>query len=489
MKNVIGIDRKIKRVWLDALLDQLADDQDTGRLRKFLDGSLRKELPGKESRAKTVGILLRIWVTIPERLHPLRSRAIDMLTEISGQDRIWLHWGMAALAYPFFRDNAEAIGRLLALQDDFTTPQVHGRIVPVWGDRTTTKKASNSVLGSMVDWEVLRAADKKAHFLLGKKIPPASKALQLWLLEAHLMAASADEIEAHQLLRLPESYPFTFNIGVGELRKHPGFVVHRQGLDMEMVAVHVSRPPTPIKKEKPAQPTLFDDLPEEAKRPSEQKVVDRPTETIVQPPAPPVQPEPAAPPLQPEPVALECEQHRIEEALRAEDERTRGDRARRALQVRGLSLVPFGPFAAASAECLDEFRDGHYLGCIALAQSVVEAIVRYVWQTKLRRKSSAAGSFEKNLEVAHKKGFIPEDIKGKIDSIWADRNDYHHLNPSIDRAGRSLEDIAREKLLLLCDVEKHFFAFDISDGMLVPKHPEYWPSSNGTTTVYVRSWP
>jgi hypothetical protein len=467
-------------VWLDALLDRLVEETDTGRLRKFLDGLLRKELPGKESRAKTAGILLRIWATVPERLHLLRSRAIDMLGEISGQDRIWLHWGMVVLAYPFFRDNAESIGRLLALQDDFTTAQVHGRIVPTWGDRTTTKKAANSVLGSMVDWEVLRAADKKGHFLLAKKIPPAPKALQLWLLETHLMAASADEIEAHQLLRLPESYPFTFNVGVGDLRKHPSFVVHRQGLDMEMVAVHVSRPQPAGKKEKPLQPTLFDDMPEQVSegRPA----LARPKATV----EPATPPTPAAPPESPD---LDGEQCQIEETLRQDDERTRSDRARRVLQVRGLSLVPFGPFAAASAECLDEFRDGHYLGCIALAQSVAEAIVRYVWQTHFRKKPNAAGSFEKNLDALDKKGFIPDDIKGKIDSIWTDRNDYHHLNPSIDRAGRSLEDIAREKLLLLREVEKHFFAFSISDGKLVPKNPEYWPASNGETLVCVRSWP
>ncbi len=478
MRNVIGIDRRIRRVWLDTLLDRLVEDQDTGRLRRFLDSLLRKKLPGKESRAKTIGILLRIWTTVPERLQPLRSRAIDMLTEISGHDRIWLHWGMTVLAYPFFRDNAESIGRLLALQDDFTTAQVHGRIVPTWGDRTTTKKAANSILGSMVDWELLRSSDKKGHFLLAKKIPPAPKALQLWLLEAHLTAASADEIEVHQLLRLPESYPFTFNVSVGDLRKHPGFVIHRQGLDMEMVALHVHRTQPAAKRTMSVQPTLFDGLLEERERLHDRGTADRPRAPVEQ----------VASVLSETPDA-DAEQHRVEETLRDEDERTRSERARRALQVRALSFVPAGPFAAPSAECLDQFRDGHYFGCIALVQGVTEAIVRYVWQIKLLKKPDAGGGFEKNLESLHNKAFIPDEIKTKIDQIWANRNDFHHLNPAIHQPGRDLKDIAREKLLLLCDVEKHFFAFSFSDGKLVPKNPEYWPTSKGMTRVYVRSWP
>ncbi len=68
MRNIIGVDRKIRRAWLDALLDRLVGEPDIRQLRNFLEGLLRKELAGKESRAKTIGILLRIWATVPERL-------------------------------------------------------------------------------------------------------------------------------------------------------------------------------------------------------------------------------------------------------------------------------------------------------------------------------------------------------------------------------------------------------------------------------------
>ena len=93
--------------------------------------------------------------------------------------------------------------------------------------------------------------------------------LQLWLLEAMLAASASDEIEAHQLLRLPELFPFTFTVGVGDLRKHEGFNIHRQGLDMDMVAfrqVRMETPPrTPAKHTKSKakkfaeldQPTFF----------------------------------------------------------------------------------------------------------------------------------------------------------------------------------------------------------------------------------------
>lgn len=250
---------------MDAVLDRLVQTADEAELRKFLGKHLKEDLPGKESRAKSAGILLRIWSSISPRRASLRDRAVAMLPHISGQERIWLHWGMTALAYPFFRDTAEVVGRLLALQDDFTTSQVEARVLTAWGDRTTSKEAVQKLLTTLVDWEVLRSMKAKGHFLLKQKMKTSIPDLQLWLLEALLGASATQEVEAQQLLRLPEAFPFALSVGIPELRRHEGFNIHRQGLDMEMVALRrVKVDPRPSKKatreEKTKEdgPSLFD---------------------------------------------------------------------------------------------------------------------------------------------------------------------------------------------------------------------------------------
>src|ERR1017187_9351672 len=269
--TVVGISQKIKRAWLDVVLDRLVTTTDEKELRSLLDTHLREDLPGTESRAKAAGIVLRIWGGSDPKNTSLRDRAVALLPRISGQERIWLHWGMAALAYPFFRDLAEVIGRMLTLQDDFTTIQVQSRLTATWGDRATSKEAAQKLITSLVDWEVLRSTKTKGHFLLTRKMTTTVTDLQLWLLEAMLGASKSDEIEAQQLLRLPESFPFSFTVSVGDLRNHEGFNIHRQGLDMDMAAgpqVKVEPPPKPPAKQKkskkkesaqPDNPTLFDE--------------------------------------------------------------------------------------------------------------------------------------------------------------------------------------------------------------------------------------
>jgi hypothetical protein len=366
---------------------------------------------------------------------------------------------MTALAYPFFRDTAEVVGRLLALQDDFTTAQVQGRLLTTWGDRATSNEAAQKLITTLVDWEVLRSRKTKGHFLLARKMTASVPDLQLWLLEALLRASAADEIEAHQLLRLPESFPFAASVSLADLRRYEGFNIHRQGLDMDMVALRTVKSVPPLKNAKktnrpkngkpsnPVQRSLFDAQSEELASADGQ---------------------PSTVPVVPVTIANANENHdgaaeqrKIEEAIKTEVLQTLSDRATRFLQIRGTFLVLDGPFAAPSVECAKQFRDGHYFGCIALTQAVLEAVVRHICQVKLKKKPSQEGSFDKNLEALHRKKFISDDRKTKLAQMWAERHSFHQLRPSVESDQQKLEETARKNLNLLNELEQAFFYSDL----------------------------
>ena len=385
---------------------------------------MKDELPGKESRAKTAGIILRIWSGIPPERIALRDRAVALLPRISGQERIWLHWGMAALAYPFFRDTAEVVGRLLALQDDFTSAQVQSRMLASWGDRATSKEAAQKLINTLVDWEVLRSTKIRGHFLLAGKMTASIPDLQLWLLEALLDASVAEEIEAQQLLRLPESFPFTLSIGVADLRKHEGFNIHRQGLDMDMVA---------LKKVRVEQPAKA------AKRPGKAK---------------------AKKAAQPQPGLFD----------------------RQGEEVAPVEVVPVigqtqtladAPFAAPIAECAELIRECRFYAGMALAQVVVEAAVLLVWRVKVRKRKNQPANFVKALEALQNNSLIEATRKSTIDRLWADRDDILLRRPS-QESDSQLEATARSSLNLLEEITSEFFGHSEQQGVIIPDHPEYW---------------
>ena len=429
MRNFVGISFKIRRAWLDSVFDRLAVTNDEAELRHFLDDLLKEDLPGKETRAKTSGIILSIWGSVPPRRLPLRDRAVALMPRISGQDRLWLHWGMTALAYPFFRDTTEVVGRLLSLQDDFTTAQVQARIVTTWGDRVTSKRAAQYLLNTLVDWEVLRATKAKGHFLLARKMTSSTLDLQLWLIEALLAANTADEIEAQQLLRLPESFPFALGLSVADCRRHEAFDFHRQGLDMDMVALRKMR-----------------SVPQTKPRSKLQRPRVKSTDLIL-------------------PSLF--------------DLRSAGGEASFS---KGWDLTDV-PFASSITECSKLLQEGRFHACIALSQNVVESAVLRVWQVKVRRQKNQAIDVLKALQALHARSLIGDECKNEIERLWSERHEMPQLHPSADHDHHRLEDAARTSLKLVKDLAKVYFGYTERGDLVVPHRPELWMASAQETKV------
>jgi hypothetical protein len=430
MRKVVGLDRKLKRIWLDAALDHLGLGRDDESLRAYMDSQLIESLPSKESRAKALAIILRVWSTIPPDRLWLRNRAIELLPKISGYERVWLHWGMTALAYPFFRDGAEVIGRLLSLQDDFTTRHVQDRIVAGWGDRTTCKLAARYLLNTLEDWEILRPTKSQGHFLPTNKIKSESADLQLWLLEALMSASESNEIEAQQLLRLPEAFPFAITIGLSNLRKSDYLAIHRQGLDMDMVGVlrKTIKPvpkPVPTPKNKPASTKSASDTDSPAVK--SKKTVAKPK------------------------VDLEKAQRRaISVLLKKADAQSLPDRVERFQKFHDAYEKIDGPFAEPIRHCIEMYRDGYFDGCIAISTTNIEQIVQSFGKAKTRNLTPSA--LEKALSTLVKKGFISDPLRDRLVALLNHQDTSANVVEFNGHASLVSEKSAHDVLSILIDI-------------------------------------
>ena len=182
------------------------------------------------------------------------------------------------------------------------------------------------------------------------------------------------------------------------------------------------------------------------------------------------------------------EQIRIQESIKQEMEQTLSLKTERYFKVKPHGIIPYTPFAPASAECSLLFRDGHFYGCIALVQAVAEAISRFMC-----RKNSwkPAKSFEENIEKLNNRGLISNESKDAFLEIWAQRDDYHHINPNIETDIKILENIAYKKILLLRRIESEVFKFSLTNkGELIPENKKYWKlQKDGTIPVYLKLSP
>lgn len=233
----IGFDRRIKLEWLDAAAWKAGTEGSASEVRKYLDRLLMTECKNKEARRKTITVLTRIWVRVPDEHRALQRLGLRILLESEPEKRLWLHWGMTLLAYPFFRDITAITGRLLRLQNEVSSQQIYRRVAEIWGERATVRRACQRVVRSMVDWGVLEDTPTKGIYVPAAKKKDAGEDVKLWFLEAILRSEPAPAVPLQQLFQLPSAFPFHLDISVVAIRHSKQLEIQRQGSDLDMVTI------------------------------------------------------------------------------------------------------------------------------------------------------------------------------------------------------------------------------------------------------------
>ena len=177
------------------------------------------------------------------------------------------------------------------------------------------------------------------------------------------------------------------------------------------------------------------------------------------------------------------EKAQLKDTLQQEFDFSLEQRIERYLDLKPHGIIPNSHFAAVSAECHLLYRDGHYYGAVSLAQSVAEALVKFLCKVNGWKPNK---DFEKNMQQLTTREKITNNLKTLFMNIWQQRDDYHHLNPQIEQDRRKLEALAKEKLSCLRRIEEELFAYSARDGKLIPKYPKYWDQKDRKVPVYLR---
>jgi hypothetical protein len=121
MDKNIGFRRNIYRSWLDAAAALAAEESDSARVRERLDPIVAEQIASIENRRMALDILLNIWLKTSEAHPGLRDEALTLFrASESPDDRLWLHYGLTLLYYPFFRLGAAAMGQIGDYADAIT---------------------------------------------------------------------------------------------------------------------------------------------------------------------------------------------------------------------------------------------------------------------------------------------------------------------------------------------------------------------------------
>lgn len=146
-------------------------------------------------------------------------------------------------------------------------------------------------------------------------------------------------------------------------------------------------------------------------------------------------------------------------------------------------------FAAASYECINLYRDGHFIAAVMMSHSINEGIIEFVTdRAKLPKHKSDgnAKSIEELINELEQQKTISKACADAARGIYGSyRNDIHHMSPKVGSI--DFCSLARENLKRLAMIEGEIFGADVIEGRLKPHHPIYWDlNADGTVSAFLR---
>lgn len=241
-RQQIGFSQRIRLEWLE----QTARLVLAGNEQATINAGLQELLKDKVSiggtaergnREKIITILLKVWLTAPTELDGLRLDGLELLKQLSSQDRMAVHWGMVMAVYPFWASVASQVGRLLKLQVSAAAAHIQRRMREQYGERETVSRAARRVLRSYLDWGVLRATKMKGVYQQGLSLPLHDRKLLAWLAEAFLYSRSNGSASTREIIEHPSLFPFKITPVTGEslIAVSNRLELHHHGLNNDVI--------------------------------------------------------------------------------------------------------------------------------------------------------------------------------------------------------------------------------------------------------------
>jgi len=236
MDKGIGFNRTVTLKWLNAAANLRSQMDDLSTIRQGLETILLDDMKGVEARRKTIDELVNIWVKNGSVSPALYKSALDLLPEVSEPERVWLHYGLILVYYPYFRQCTAMIGQVGRVRETFSRQMVRERMVGEIGNIGSVRRSLDHLFASLIEWGILIQQKKDEIRMAIPSRTIEQSGVQSWLLACALFSHPAEELPFADLVNLPELFPFRFSITLDELRRAPQFIIQRQG-SWEMVGL------------------------------------------------------------------------------------------------------------------------------------------------------------------------------------------------------------------------------------------------------------
>lgn len=236
--SAITFNRRLRATWLIEGLRLAAQGVEDTQAEATLRALVGAENPGQDSITKSVRYIRHLWFVDDEQVAALRNSAFELYRENPQTARASiLCWGMVLAHYPFVRQVAEIVGRLIRLQGDVKQEQLKRKIKETFGERESAVRSGRYVVSLLSDFGFIRLDRKSGRYEAGTRLQIDDPALAAWFIQAYLASAGRREIPKEELNSAPGLFMMSPETVLSLALRTPRIRLGRESMSQELVSL------------------------------------------------------------------------------------------------------------------------------------------------------------------------------------------------------------------------------------------------------------
>ena len=212
----VGFDQKIQFQHLDFLANALGTSKPI-KLYEVLDDKLLGIIKGTMSRKHVITILMKIWVGVESEVEFIRDIIIKEYPYLSSDEKRCVHYCLACIAYPFYREKMNFMGKYLKMADTVKSKMLVSQMKSLYGDRRRVEVASSAVFSSSKDWGIITMDKPGVYSAIENRLTINDKLVKNLLIEVLMEHLNTNTVSIEMVNASALFFAFDYHITVGDI--------------------------------------------------------------------------------------------------------------------------------------------------------------------------------------------------------------------------------------------------------------------------------
>ncbi|MEQ6050784.1 hypothetical protein U2I53_17150 [Lysinibacillus capsici] len=222
--KAVGFDQRISIKHLDIAVKEISINP-LKEIYKNLDNELSFDIKGEKSRKNAITMIMKIWYFVEPKYESLRNKYLKEYPTLLKKEKLLVHWCMTCLAYPFFKEQVNFLGKQLRMADDVRSRIVLAAMKNLYGDRRRVEVATGAVFSTIKNWNLVNTVSQGNYQLPNEKLEIHSPQLKQLMVEVLMDHLETNSVTIEMINNSAIFFPFDYHIGIGDIAEQKRFTI------------------------------------------------------------------------------------------------------------------------------------------------------------------------------------------------------------------------------------------------------------------------